>query len=89
MSELILKYKASLLTIVGYSGVCHTCDSPITYSGEITGVKFEDTEDSFRLLFLDALYCPHCDTKMIYAKVYKNLEVTKEFRDFKYKDLVK
>lgn len=63
---------------VGYGGVCHSCNSPIAYDGEMIVIEIENTEEYWRVVPIDCFYCPHCNEPVIVMKIYKSLDVTAE-----------
>ena len=78
MTELTRRTNRRIVNLNGWSGVCHECNSPQTYGGEITVIVVEETQDTFHAIPIDALTCGHCGEFVKTMKVYKSLDVTKE-----------
>ena len=76
--ELIRHTKRDLIGLRNYSGVCHTCNSPVEYTGDFVGVIVERLPDGFCVVPIDRFTCPYCGTSMEIMAMYPNMDVTKE-----------
>ena len=81
VDELEKKTNRLVITLLGYSGVCHDCGSPQTYGGEITAIVLEDEKEYIRILPVNVFVCGHCGEVLRGMKIYKSLEVTKEMSE--------
>lgn len=78
MAKLLLVKKHTIISLMNFDGVCHNCNSPISYDGEIIGVEHEKTEHDFRVIPIDLLICSFCENTIEVMRVYTSLNVTKE-----------
>ena len=74
-NELIF-VKACVVIIEGFSGVCHVCNSPISYGGRVVVVKVAETQDTVTYVPVDSLTCLHCFNPVRGISIYKDLCVS-------------
>lgn len=63
-----------------YRGVCHKCNSPIEYDGNLIVIILSESEDRDILVPIDYLICPFCQEYIETFTVYHNMEVSKELK---------
>jgi hypothetical protein len=73
--------KGKPVTIKGYSGVCHGCNSPVHYLDEILMIVLYRDENIAHTFCLDNLECPFCNHKIGLMTIYLNMEVSKELAE--------
>jgi hypothetical protein len=76
--KLIKKTSWKVVSMQDYNGVCHSCNSPVSYDGGILVIEFENTAEYWRVVPVDIFVCPHCNEIMKVMMIYKSLEVSKE-----------
>ena len=71
------------LAILPYyeNGICHECNSPIEYNGEILTVMIKDTEKWSIFAPLTLLKCPWCDCRIKSIAIWKDLDITAELAE--------
>ena len=75
---LIKKTYREIKRCCDYGGVCHKCNSPVSYQGEMFLIEIEETSEYWRAVPVDEFRCPFCDEIVYIIKIYKSLDVTKE-----------
>ncbi len=64
----------------GYDGVCHSCNSPVSYQEKIVVKIIKETDAVVLFECLDDMVCPHCLKPIISILIYKSLEVSQELK---------
>ena len=77
-NQLIKKTSRRITAMDNYNGVCHECNSPIRYDGNMTFIEVEETATEWCVIPTDIYECPHCGATMRVMRIYKSLEISKE-----------
>ena len=78
--SLVLLGKRPVVSMNGYSGVCHDCNSPVRYDGEMTVIEIERDEHRAVVVPVDRFQCPHCSVLIKGISVYFSLDVSSEIK---------
>ena len=78
MKHLIKKTSRRIVSNRDYGGVCHNCNSPIAYDGEIVAIEIANENDYWLVIPIDVYECPYCNNIIETMRIYKSLEVSKE-----------
>jgi uncharacterized protein with PIN domain len=78
MKELIKKTNRKVVINFDFVGVCHNCNSPVIYHGEMISIGVEEKEDYWSVIPIDTYECPYCNKPIEIVKIYKALDVTNE-----------
>ena len=70
-----------MATFRDYGGVCHGCNSPIYYDGEMIVIEIENTIEYIRVVPVNIYECSFCGEIMRVVKIYKNLDISKELAE--------
>lgn len=83
--ELINKTNFKIGSIMGYTGICDGCQSPVEYTGELPVILLSQDSKKISVYALDYIECPNCQGKIQYFNIYTDLDVTQEFNSIKQK----
>ena len=73
MMQLIQKTNRRVVTHRNFGGVCHICNSPVAFDGEMIVIEIEETADCWRVVSIDTYGCPYCGEPVIAVRIYKSL----------------
>ncbi len=80
--KIIVRQSYDLRSIHNYSGICDFCGTPLEYPGTLVVIisRYDELDIQYPI---DELECPECGKKIERFKIYKNLNVTDQFKKVK------
>lgn len=79
MNDLIRKTARTVKNARDYGGVCENCGGQVGRAGDMTVVEIDETDEYWLVVPIDLFACPHCGNDARSIRIWKSLDVTKEF----------